>query len=255
MSTKIGRNDPCHCGSGKKYKRCHLPLDQQRKPAVKAAETEAESPTPTLPQKFTAASLRDLASKVPPKADPKLEALLAQTMEVAEYMEREEEINAAGAALEPHREEFDRLMKNEEAAIARSRALFAEKRFAPLWFTAADIRRAFNHVGGAPDLSLNDEAVETLRESIFFLADKERRTRLAMGLLKHMPDCVKAGRFMDGWLIQHCGYATSELPRESNLFLFEMFMHGYEAWQNEEQERSGTVMQVLGMDPARLCKA
>ncbi|MGH2483933.1 MAG: SEC-C metal-binding domain-containing protein, partial [Candidatus Limnocylindria bacterium] len=21
--TKIGRNDPCYCGSGKKYKRCH----------------------------------------------------------------------------------------------------------------------------------------------------------------------------------------------------------------------------------------
>jgi len=20
---KIGRNDPCHCGSGKKFKRCH----------------------------------------------------------------------------------------------------------------------------------------------------------------------------------------------------------------------------------------
>ncbi len=32
MST-IGRNDPCHCGSGKKYKKCHLPVD-------KAAERE-----------------------------------------------------------------------------------------------------------------------------------------------------------------------------------------------------------------------
>jgi preprotein translocase subunit SecA len=21
---KIGRNDPCYCGSGKKYKKCHL---------------------------------------------------------------------------------------------------------------------------------------------------------------------------------------------------------------------------------------
>ncbi len=21
---KLGRNDPCHCGSGKKYKNCHL---------------------------------------------------------------------------------------------------------------------------------------------------------------------------------------------------------------------------------------
>lgn len=28
MSQKPGRNDPCYCGSGKKYKRCHSPLDQ-----------------------------------------------------------------------------------------------------------------------------------------------------------------------------------------------------------------------------------
>src|SRR5262245_45133490 len=27
--TKIGRNDPCWCGSGKKYKKCHLPHDSQ----------------------------------------------------------------------------------------------------------------------------------------------------------------------------------------------------------------------------------
>jgi preprotein translocase subunit SecA len=27
---KLGRNHPCHCGSGKKYKNCHLPLEQQR---------------------------------------------------------------------------------------------------------------------------------------------------------------------------------------------------------------------------------
>ena len=26
--SKLGRNDPCHCGSGKKYKKCHLPLEQ-----------------------------------------------------------------------------------------------------------------------------------------------------------------------------------------------------------------------------------
>jgi SEC-C motif len=28
MSDKIGRNDPCYCGSGKKYKSCHLKADQ-----------------------------------------------------------------------------------------------------------------------------------------------------------------------------------------------------------------------------------
>lgn len=29
MNRKVGRNDPCPCGSGKKYKRCHLPLDDR----------------------------------------------------------------------------------------------------------------------------------------------------------------------------------------------------------------------------------
>jgi len=26
--TKLNRNDPCHCGSGKKYKVCHLKADE-----------------------------------------------------------------------------------------------------------------------------------------------------------------------------------------------------------------------------------
>ncbi len=28
--TKLGRNDPCYCGSGKKYKKCHLDADKNR---------------------------------------------------------------------------------------------------------------------------------------------------------------------------------------------------------------------------------
>jgi preprotein translocase subunit SecA len=33
----LGRNDPCHCGSGKKYKNCHLRADQGREPAPATA--------------------------------------------------------------------------------------------------------------------------------------------------------------------------------------------------------------------------
>ncbi len=25
---RVGRNDPCPCGSGKKYKKCHMPIDE-----------------------------------------------------------------------------------------------------------------------------------------------------------------------------------------------------------------------------------
>ena len=36
----LGRNDPCHCGSGKKYKQCHLAQDEvaEREARAKAAE-------------------------------------------------------------------------------------------------------------------------------------------------------------------------------------------------------------------------
>jgi hypothetical protein len=43
---KLGRNDPCHCGSGNKYKKCCLPKDEaatSAKLAAEAAERQAEA--------------------------------------------------------------------------------------------------------------------------------------------------------------------------------------------------------------------
>ncbi len=39
MPVTLGRNEPCHCGSGKKYKKCHLEADEKadRKDREKAA--------------------------------------------------------------------------------------------------------------------------------------------------------------------------------------------------------------------------
>ena len=35
-----GRNDPCPCGSGKKYKKCHLLEDEERHSAARARDLE-----------------------------------------------------------------------------------------------------------------------------------------------------------------------------------------------------------------------
>jgi hypothetical protein len=48
MSITLGRNDSCHCGSGKKYKKCHLEADEKtdrkerEKAALNAAKVVAE---------------------------------------------------------------------------------------------------------------------------------------------------------------------------------------------------------------------
>jgi tetratricopeptide (TPR) repeat protein len=39
---KIGRNDPCPCGSGKKYKRCCLPVHQAEQAAQRPADPAPE---------------------------------------------------------------------------------------------------------------------------------------------------------------------------------------------------------------------
>jgi len=44
-----GRNDPCWCGSGKKYKHCHLRADQGREPAPTPAQGTGQAPRPATP--------------------------------------------------------------------------------------------------------------------------------------------------------------------------------------------------------------
>jgi hypothetical protein len=39
-----GRNEPCHCGSGKKYKHCHLATDEEADRALRAEQASAAVP-------------------------------------------------------------------------------------------------------------------------------------------------------------------------------------------------------------------
>lgn len=47
----LGRNDPCHCGSGRKYKHCCLPKDDA---AALAASAEAAQTPPANPETVAA---------------------------------------------------------------------------------------------------------------------------------------------------------------------------------------------------------
>jgi hypothetical protein len=44
VEANLGRNDPCHCGSGKKYKQCHLAEDEAKARSERAKAAEAAPP-------------------------------------------------------------------------------------------------------------------------------------------------------------------------------------------------------------------
>jgi hypothetical protein len=62
VEANLGRNDPCPCGSGKKYKQCCLGKDEEKARAARAkaaaeapvaAEEEGAAPAPRAPKHQT----------------------------------------------------------------------------------------------------------------------------------------------------------------------------------------------------------
>ena len=50
-TTPLGRNDPCHCGSEKKYKQCHLAQDEADARAARANAAEEQTGAGSGPEK------------------------------------------------------------------------------------------------------------------------------------------------------------------------------------------------------------
>ena len=76
---KIGRNDPCHCGSGQKYKRCCQEKDEV---AERAARAAAEAAKPTTPARHRYTSLDSFRADI----DEDLEELTAASNAVIDMV-------------------------------------------------------------------------------------------------------------------------------------------------------------------------
>lgn len=248
-----GRNDPCPCGSGKKYKNCHLQVDERKRFNTRRAP--APSPTPfASPTSFKNAQrmLARLPAGRSSEARRELDALIARTEPILEYLESQEEIEAASHELEAHRTAFEQWIAQPERITDLASALFSEECFAPLHFSAADVRRAFDHVGYPAMMSPDAQAAKILRAAILHLADQDKRNVLSMKLLALLPQFVTAGRLMEAWLIRYSAYLTAAEQDESNPFLFQMFAEGYAAWAAQRRAHDTELLRQLGFDPERL---
>ncbi|HEY3913757.1 MAG TPA: SEC-C domain-containing protein [Verrucomicrobiae bacterium] len=235
---KIGRNDLCHCGSGKKYKLCHLPLDEaaRRPAAAETPEAAAPNPSATAELEETIRTLKELQGTGDAAMQARAKQLLARAVPLLEYSKKQTEIQAATQALQGHEQEFIELSKDASAFNNRIEAVFAEERFAPLRFTPDDLQRAFDQ-SGSPLALPKEKVKEHLRGIILQLADKDYRTAASASLLLSLPEYARQGRLLDGCIVLSNARATSNLRDETNPFLWQMFVHGYQAWTAVKQAR------------------
>src|SRR6266496_4305243 len=124
-----GRNDPCHCGSGKKYKKCHLDADQRSRVGISQSQPGSDSPSASAGVEHLPKLLRQLSGQGSTRARKELGELLSETEPILEYLRRQGEIEAAAAALEEHRPEFEALATDEHRYLALAQSVFADETF------------------------------------------------------------------------------------------------------------------------------
>jgi Flp pilus assembly protein TadD len=198
-SRAIGRNEPCPCGSGKKYKLCHGALDAGG-PAARAEPAGAADPEAVVRDALAAHQRNDLdraehgyraalaASPAHPLATHYLGVILYQRNRLDEALPLLER----AAADVPQEPEFHNNLglalaaaeRNDEAIAAYRRALALKPEHAVAWNNLGLVLQASNRL---------PEAIAAFREALAHAPDfAQAHWNLALALLVH-------GEFGEGW--------------------------------------------------------
>ena len=88
---KIGRNDPCHCGSGQKYKRCCQEKDETAERTARAAAEAAKPKPPPRPSlaDLLADDLDDDLEQLTEASNAVIKMVRAGQLDEAEHAARE----------------------------------------------------------------------------------------------------------------------------------------------------------------------
>ena len=245
-----GRNDPCPCGSGRKYKRCCLgrkPVTEDPAPAhvTRRLDDFSGLPEDVVSPAYWEQMEERLSGRVPKELAP----LISTARQYAEYKSRREDIEAAVRTLESHRTEYEELARDPQKLLQRTEKLFDEEQYADMWFSAADVQRAFEEVGYPVMNQTTPKSFQSLEKAIRFLADDTERETLARRLMLMLPDHVNARRYLDAWMIQHSALITRESTEGPvGSFLLAMFMHGMKEWGAQRDREQVAMFRNLGID-------
>jgi hypothetical protein len=261
---KIGRNDPCPCGSGKKYKKCgcgwKAPVMPEDMDSALAEEEEPgfsfQEPGEVNPPHADVTSpeyWEKMAKVLPPGERKELDPLIEEMRLGAELESRLPQIEAAEKALEAHRAEYQKLEEDLPEFIRRSNELFAGPPFEGMRFHAGDVQRAFESVGFVTQASTDEEFARIFDKTIRFLLGDDQRRRWARRLALMLPDYVAAGRFLEGWMIWHNAHLLSEKgSRAPGPLAAAMLKFGLQEWEDQREQDQEAMFKEVGLSADEL---
>jgi hypothetical protein len=198
MST-IGRNDPCWCGSGKKYKKCHW-ADDQRQAVERAAQERARNARLEAlghPSDDETRQLYQEATGRPAPAGP----LPADARDAITDLWRERRLIAqVREQAAPHMSEWEAYFAERPDEFEQVAAELASDPFYESYeLTAQNQAKIRAQLGPLPDDpdALHSYATEAIALS---LDESDRRT-FNQAILSQLPDLVEAGQWKEAYVL------------------------------------------------------
>jgi hypothetical protein len=197
-----GRNEPCHCGSGRKYKSCHWNEDRAaarlradeagaRRERLEALGAPSDDEMRSMYLELTGRSVP--GDRVP---DGVREAM-------TDLWRQKQLSDAAREQLGPHREKLVARFEKDPAAFeAVAAALVSELDLGGFELTSANARKARRAFGPLPEAS--EDRREYTKKVVQHTLDADDRETFRDGLASFLPDLVEAERFDAAYVLETC---------------------------------------------------
>lgn len=195
----IGRNDPCWCGSGKKYKKCHFAEDQRK--AVERMETQKKhmarleamgSPSDT--------EMRGMYEEMTGRTVP-AGPLNAEARDMLTEIWQQQKLNAQNIELlEPHKAEWEAYFADhadEFETIATE--VGQDPFFNDYELTEKNAAKVRQELGELPE---DEDALKTFTdEAIRITLDEDDRTSFRDAILSRLTDLVDADNWKTAYVV------------------------------------------------------
>jgi hypothetical protein len=195
-----GRNDPCHCGSGKKYKNCHLAADREAAGARAAAEHERQERLEALGHPSDT-EMRTLYQELTGRALPSGPIPDQARASVVEIWRQRRANEQALKKLAPERKRWEKhFQAHPEEFDAVAADLGREPFFDRYVLTNTNRRKVREKLGAPP--SGDPEALNAYTAAAIALTlDKDDREGFKDGLLVRVSELVDEGRMKEATVV------------------------------------------------------
>ncbi|MCB0216118.1 MAG: SEC-C domain-containing protein [Caldilineae bacterium] len=212
-----GRNEPCHCGSGRKYKSCHWNADRdaarvraeverKRQEALEALGSPGEEEMRELYEQLTGRALP--GDRVPEN--------VRQTL--VDMWRQQRLADGARERLAPHRAEIAARLDADPARFEQlASGLAGELDLSHFELTGTNVRKARRGIGLPPTEAAERRsyASRVLRLTL----DADDRETFRDGLLAFLPELVDEGRFDEAYVLDVCAERALDPEAEACAFL------------------------------------